>query len=284
MVNLMAAATLLIAPTADTLLVSPDWLAGQPAGRPLTILHAARTAAAFDSAHVPGARPVLLSAITETHGTTVTELPAAETLRTVLGAAGVGDKGLIVVYGAPLDAARLWFTLDYLGLGGRSRIMDGGLAAWIAGGHATAGGPAPPGAGRPRVAPRADVVATTEYVAARRDDPAVLLLDARTADEFAGRVEEAGVSRPGHIPGSTNLDWTTLMENGRFRPMEALERAFAAAGARPDREIVALCRSGTRAAALYVAARLLGYRTRLYDGSMNEWSSRADLPVAREYP
>ena len=34
--------------------------------------------------------------------------------------------------------------------------------------------------------------------------------------------------------------------------------------------------------ALYFAARLLGYPVRLYDGSMNDWAGRAELPVARK--
>jgi len=44
------------------------------------------------------------------------------------------------------------------------------------------------------------------------------------------------------------------------------------------KELVAVCRVGTRASVLYFVGRYLGLPTRLYDGSMNDWSRRG-LPI-----
>ena len=53
----------------------------------------------------------------------------------------------------------------------------------------------------------------------------------------------------------------------------------------PDKEIITYCGSGAWSAQAYFALRLLGYpRVRLYDGSWQEWSQDAALPVATAPP
>ena len=110
------------------------------------------------------------------------------------------------------------------------------------------------------------------------------MLDARSKEEYDGTKTEEGVARPGHIPGAVSFDWTTTVADGRFREQGELRRLFTAAGATDGKEVVTYCRVGTRASAVYFAARLLGYRVRLYDGSMNEWAGRRELPVVGPKP
>ena len=263
------------------LLISADWLKRHRADSGLVILHPDRARAGFDSGHIPGARFVPTGQYMARQGDLLTELPPVAQLDSLFESLGVGDRGRIVIYGETLPATRLFFTLDYLGLGDRVSILNGGLESWTrAGGVTTAeAGPAPVRASL-TVRPQPELLADAGYVNARRADPAVLLLDARTQQEFDGTVQEEGVTRPGHIPGAVKLDWTELISEGKFRDKGELRQLFTAAGAAPGREIITYCRVGSRASALYFAARLLGYPVRLYDGSMNDWASRPELPVA----
>jgi thiosulfate/3-mercaptopyruvate sulfurtransferase len=134
------------------------------------------------------------------------------------------------------------------------------------------------------VKPRPEVLADAPWVDAHRKDDRVLLLDARTREEFDGTKTEEAVARPGHIPGAVNLDWTMTLVDGRFRELGQLRQLLAGAGATPGKEIVTYCRVGTRASALYFVARMLGYQVRLYDGSMNQWASLTALPVVKSDP
>ena len=67
------------------------------------------------------------------------EIPPAATLDSLLESLGVSDASRIVLYWAKdwySPTTRVFLTLDYLGLGDRTSILDGGFAAWKA-----AGGP-----------------------------------------------------------------------------------------------------------------------------------------------
>ena len=61
-------------------------------------------------------------------------MPTAEQLRSQLIKFGISDDSRIVVYQADdwfSPSTRVAFTLDYVGLGAHTVMLDGGLAAWI---------------------------------------------------------------------------------------------------------------------------------------------------------
>jgi thiosulfate/3-mercaptopyruvate sulfurtransferase len=266
-------------------LVSAEWLKRHRADQGLVVLHADRSRAAFDSGHVAGARFVAMGSYAVQRGALITELPPVERLDSLFESLGVGDRGRIVLIGETLPVTRLYFTLDYLGLGDRVSVMDGGIPAWVAAGGALTAEPTPaPPRASLTVAPRPEVLADARWVDANRLDTKVLLLDARTREEFKGDKAEEGVSRQGHIPGAVNLDWTATLEGGKFLEVGKLKALLIGAGAAPGKEIVTYCRVGTRSSAIYFVARVLGYPVRIYDGSMNEWASIPTLPVVKGDP
>jgi thiosulfate/3-mercaptopyruvate sulfurtransferase len=254
-----------------SLLVTPAWLAVRLADPELVVLHVDRDTAGYRAEHIPGARFVALEAIVTTREGIPTELPPPERLDSVLEAAGVSTGSRIVIYGDPLAAARLFFTLDYLGVGDRATLLDGGLPRWKSEGLPVSDMPwvGPPGRLEPDLHP--ELVVDAAWVRSHLGDPAAPLLDARPPEEF----------HP-HIPGAVSLPWRTLLaapEPARLEDPVVLMRSFRRAGVDPGDRPVVYCRSGLQASHLYFTARYLGWAPRLYDGSFADWSRRPEYPV-----
>lgn len=255
--------------TPPGLLVSVDWLAENRTRPNVVVLHVG-TLANYNQGHVHGAWFVDLGSLQSTRNGVPLELNPPEALRSVLEAAGVTTSQHVIVTGdAALPAARGFFVLEYLGHPS-VHLLDGGRAAWQAAyglSTETASADRP---GR-MVTPVRDRLVPVDWVQAHLEDPGIRLIDARPSADF-------GVSR---IPGAVSLPWTQLVESTampRLRPVAELRALYAQAGAEPSDEIVAYCTSGMMSSMGYFVARYLGYRVRLYDGSMLEWTALG-LPV-----
>ncbi len=108
-------------------------------------------------------------------------------------------------------------------------------------------------------------VTLTELVE-RLDDPALVLLDVRRADEFAGEIVAPCDPRPGRIPGARHLDVARLLEAPSADAVRAL------VGAEAGTEVIAYCHSGSRSAMAVQVLTAAGYEARNYVGSWHEWS------------
>lgn len=209
------------------------------------------------------------------------EFPPAAEMAALLEAAGLG-AGPLVIVGDPIPAGRAWTALDYLGLGDRAALLDGGLAAYPSVARAPVMS-APVVDARLDIDVRQDMIVDAAWVHDRLEDPTVVILDARPPAEYSGEKPGTGIDRPGHIPGARNLFWQTLVEsaeNPRLKDEAGLRRLFEEAGVDPGDTVVSYCRTGGQASFLYAVARRLGYDVKLYDGSFIDWS-RTDYPVER---
>jgi thiosulfate/3-mercaptopyruvate sulfurtransferase len=260
-------------PRRDPLLVTPAWLGSRLSDPALVVLQVDRDPAGYRSGHIPGARFVPLDAIVVARDSVPNELPPQEQLDSVLEAAGVSTRSRIVIYGEPLAAARLFFTLDYLGGGDRAALLDGGLPRWKAEGLPLSSEPWQGPPGLLNWTPRREIVVDAAWVRDHLHDPVAPILDARPTADFVP-----------HIPGAGSLPWRMLLtapEPARLKDPAILARLFGRAGADPGETPVVYCRTGMQASYLYFVARYLGYAPRLYDGSFADWSRRPGFPVAR---
>ncbi len=269
------------------MVVSPSWLAQRLGVEPIVLLHiGSRTE--YEAAHIPGAQVIAVADVTvERHGLT-NELPPVEKLQAAFEKVGVRDDSLIVVYvgrDTVTPAGRILMTLDYLGLGDRTALLDGGLPAWRAEGYPFTSVATTPVSGTFTPRPQPEVIADVGFVRANLSVPSVAILDARAPEFYSGESDNSGrIPRPGHIAGAGSVFYATLLENPQYPKLKdeaTLRKLFAEAGADPGDLVVTYCHSGQQASLLYFVARSLGYTVRLYDGSFQEWSATKELPVEK---
>jgi thiosulfate/3-mercaptopyruvate sulfurtransferase len=276
----LAAALSAQAPRDLPMLVDAEWLADHLDVPELLVVHVDEAHHEYAEGHLPGAAFLPLRRIVHSGPNGTAELPPPLELLLALREVGVHDATFIVFYGEPLATARAWMTLDYLGIADRAAILDGGVAEWIEAGHPLSTEPPAARSGTFTLWPETERLVDAEWIHENLGDSRVVLIDARSADEYEGR-ETAANARSGRIPGARHLDWTDVMDpggSGRLRPEEDLRALFEDGGAEAEKLLVVYCSTGERSSMLYFAARMLGYQTRFYDGSWSDWSARG-LPV-----
>jgi thiosulfate/3-mercaptopyruvate sulfurtransferase len=275
------------AETRNDLLVTPEWLA-EHLGDPKLVLLQVGQRQNYDSGHIPGARFVDVMDLTPEGDGLAMQMPDAAQLRDRLSRLGISaDSGIVVYFsrGGLPSATRLIFTLDYAGLND-VRLLDGGLTAWqkqqrpvTTEATAVKPGTLPALKLRP-------VVATAEQVQAASKSSNVGGIDARAPVFFDGT--QPGSDDPekrGHIPGAVSVPFSSPYETGgALKSGDELQKLFADAGVEPGDTVIGYCHIGLQATATLFAARTLGHKVLLYDGSFEDWAKRGlpvELPVRK---
>lgn len=273
-------------------LVSTDWLEAHLSNPDLRVLDASSylpgsgrdPKAEYDAAHIPGARFVAIDDVSDARSDLPHMAPPVEKFMSRMRALGVGDGHQVVVYdGAGLfSAARMWWLFRLMGKTDIA-VLDGGFPKWQAEGRPVEDLPPVVRDRHMTVQRQAHLVKDVTQVAAAAKLGEPQVVDARSAGRFRGKEPEprAGL-RAGHIPGSKNLHYATLLaEDGTMKPLDELRAAFVAAGVDLDKPVITTCGSGVTAAILSLALERLGHRDHsLYDGSWSEWGMYGDLKVA----
>jgi thiosulfate/3-mercaptopyruvate sulfurtransferase len=255
-------------PAHPEMLVSTEWLAAHLNDPKLVILEFPKEKEDYATGHVPGARAIWGEQIYGKKNGVESELLPVDQLVKTFEELGVSDDSHVVIYTTdwPPMAPRVYFTLDYLGLGDHASLLDGGQEKWKAEKRSLS--KETPAVTKGHITPhvRPEIVASAQDVkAASASDGNTVVVDARPDRRYTA----------GHIPGAVHLYWQKTVgtdeKQNQYLPHEEIQKAYLAAGAPSGRKLITYCEIGWQASHDYFTAKYLGYDVKMYDGSYQEW-------------
>ncbi len=210
-------------------------------------------------------------------------LPSAELFTEEAQRLGINQDSLIVVYDSMglRSSARVWWMFRAMGHQNVA-VLDGGLPAWVAAGHACETGEVSSSElGDFTAELQSNLVKSREQVEESIENLHITIVDARSQGRFDATAPEPRADlRGGHIPGSSCLPFELLVDDGQMISQSQIESLFEER-VDGDQEMIFSCGSGVTAAILALAAELVG-RTdyAVYDGSWSEWGlPELNMPI-----
>jgi len=188
---------------------------------------------------------------------------------------GVSEEKKVVFYDdvSGMLAARGVWLLEYLSHHNVS-MLDGGFIKWKNEERTWDTIPAANMYANFSAKPNPKVLAGFEYVLDNLNK--ITILDVRSKEEFDGELVRA--ARGGHIPTSTNIDYTENIANdGTLKNNDNLSKLYQMP---KDAEVITYCQGAYRAANTFVTLKKIGFtNVKVYLGSWGEWGNNLELPI-----
>lgn len=235
----------------------------------------------YQKGHIKNAQYVsmedILTGIVDVHGGRH-PLPNMEKFIEDMKQLGINDESTIVVYddGDLAMAGRLWWMLKY---SGREKVyvLEGGIKAWEENGlDITTEVPEIKKSNSLILKLDPSMEVDINYVKKAIYSDNIAIIDSRAAERYRGEVEPID-KIPGHIPNAINYPWMNLLEEGRVKSKEELEKYFESL--RQYDEIIVHCGSGITGTVNCIFMEEVGLKPKLYVGGYSDWVSYDDNEI-----
>ncbi len=248
----------------------------------------------YESGHLPGAVFLDVAAargdLSDPQGALPWSWPSPAQVERTLGALGVDNASRVVLYAATprpgvdngtMWATRAWWILHHFGV--NVAILNGGWEKWQAEGRpvSTASGGYAPAIFQARPDGERAMAGKRDVLAALAD-PAACVVDALSAESYAGCDPVTYGPRKGHIRGACNIPMRTMLDEaqGTFLPADSLAARLRDGGALEAERTITYCGGGIAATTVAFGLALLGRNNvSIYNNSLMEWSADETLPM-----
>lgn len=185
---------------------------------------------------------------------------------------GIKMDSTIILYDDRIySAPRAWWQLKFMGYE-KVFVLNGGIREWKNSGlPISIDKPQARFDGFFKCSINDNMYADIHYVKKALEKEDIILVDSRNEKRYTGDYEPL-YHKKGHIPKAINIPWEkSIDDEGKLKDMYTLNKNFKEL--RNKSEIITYCGSGIEAAINYIILDEIGYRVRLYAGSVSDWIS-----------
>jgi len=242
----------------------------------------------YEDGHIPNALLLNPGSIGDRNHEVEGFIVDAQQFASILSSLGIQQDSSIIVYddGNLLNAARIFYALEYYGFYNQVKILSGGINAWIKEGLPLNREIAVKEKSVVEVKENPLLISTKQQIEENLDSVNYTVIDTRSKEEYEG-IDMRQNKHGGHIPNAVHLNWTNNIRTGEdglpsLLSYKELKEMYELAGITPLKTVVPYCQTNVRGSNTYFVLRLMDYpHIRPYEGSWSEWGNTEDAKIER---
>ena len=242
----------------------------------------------YEEGHIPNALLLNPGSIGDRNHEVEGFIVDAQQFASILSSLGIQQDSTFVVYdeGNLLNAARIFYALEYYGFYNKVKILSGGINAWIKEGFQVTTEIAVNEKSVVAVKDNPLLISTKQQIEEKLDSADYMVIDARSKEEYEG-IDKRQNKHGGHIPNAVHLNWTdnfTIGEDGlpSLLSYEELKEKYESIGVVQSKTVIPYCQTNVRGSNTYFVLRLMDYpQIRPYEGSWSEWGNTEDAKIEK---